>query len=81
MEHFGNETSRSIKPPRNSWAYFSWALLTEFSSKRLVATIGSNSNLKKVNRKAILDVDVKKACNTVIFPEAPMALRLQSNLL
>lgn len=55
-------------------------LLTIFSN-RLVATIGSKSNLKKVNRKAILDVDVKKACDTIIYPEAPMALRLQSNLL
>ncbi|KAI9817479.1 MAG: hypothetical protein M1827_001089 [Pycnora praestabilis] len=47
----------------------------------LVATLGSKSNLKKVNRKAILDVDVPKACQTILTPEAPMALRLQSNLL
>ncbi|KAL2356650.1 Rec8 like protein-domain-containing protein [Cryomyces antarcticus] len=47
----------------------------------LVATLGSKSTLKKVNRKAILDVDVPKACETIIQPEAPMALRLQSNLL
>ena len=48
---------------------------------RLVATLGSKSNLKKINRKAILDVDVPKACETILAPEAPMALRLQSNLL
>lgn len=48
---------------------------------RLVATLGSKSTLKKVNRKAILDVDVPKACETILAPEAPMALRLQSNLL
>ncbi|KAI9765927.1 MAG: hypothetical protein M1840_007068 [Geoglossum simile] len=48
---------------------------------RLVATLGSQSTLKKVNRKAILDVNVPKACETIIDPEAPMALRLQSNLL
>ena len=48
---------------------------------RLVATLGSKSNLKKVSRKAILDVDVQKACETIVTPEAPMALRLQSNLL
>jgi N terminus of Rad21 / Rec8 like protein len=48
---------------------------------RLVATLGSQSALKKVNRKAILDVNVPKACETIIDPEAPMALRLQSNLL
>ncbi|KAL8848930.1 MAG: hypothetical protein Q9221_006088 [Calogaya cf. arnoldii] len=47
----------------------------------LVATLGSRSNLKKVNRKAILEVDVPKTCNVIINPEAPMALRLQSNLL
>ncbi|KAK4909292.1 hypothetical protein LTR28_000190, partial [Elasticomyces elasticus] len=47
----------------------------------LVATLGSKSTLKKVNRKAILDVDVPKACETILTPEAPMALRLQSNLL
>ena len=49
--------------------------------QRLVATLGSRSNLKKVNRKAILDVDVPKTCEIIITPEAPMALRLQSNLL
>ncbi len=49
--------------------------------QRLVATLGSKSNLKKVNRKAILDVDVPKTCEIIITPEAPMALRLQSNLL
>lgn len=48
---------------------------------RLVATLGSKSGLKKVNRKAIIDVDVPKACETIIAPQAPMALRLQSNLL
>ena len=48
---------------------------------RLVATLGSKSNLKKVSRKAILDVDVSKTCDTIIEPVAPMALRLSSNLL
>ena len=51
------------------------------SLDRLVATLGSKSSLKKVTRKAILDVDVQKACETIVTPEAPMALRLQSNLL
>ncbi len=46
-----------------------------------MATLGSRSTLKKVNRKAILDVDVPKACQTIVAPEAPMALRLQGNLL
>lgn len=43
--------------------------------------MGIKSGVKKVGRKAILDVDVSKACSTVLAPEAPMALRLQSNLL
>ncbi|KAB8294765.1 hypothetical protein EYC80_006727 [Monilinia laxa] len=47
----------------------------------LVATLGSKSSTKKVTRKAILDVNVKKACHTILEPDAPMALRLQSNLL
>ncbi|KAF2190464.1 hypothetical protein K469DRAFT_656799 [Zopfia rhizophila CBS 207.26] len=47
----------------------------------LIATLGSKSKLKKINRKAILDVDVQKACKTIVSPEAPLALRLQSNLL
>jgi hypothetical protein len=48
---------------------------------RLVATLGQKSSLKKVSRKAILDVDVPKACESILMPDAPMALRLQSNLL
>ena len=48
---------------------------------RLVATLGSTTNNKKVNRKSILEVDVKKTCDMIIQPEAPMALRLQGNLL
>ncbi|KAH8597698.1 hypothetical protein B0O99DRAFT_507277 [Bisporella sp. PMI_857] len=47
----------------------------------LVATLGQKSTTRKVTRKAILDVDVQRACETIIEPEAPMALRLQSNLM
>ncbi|KAH9864959.1 hypothetical protein IAQ61_008905 [Plenodomus lingam] len=47
----------------------------------LVATLGSKSNLKRINRKQILGVDVSKACQTIVDPIAPMALRLQGNLL
>ncbi|KAL1311252.1 hypothetical protein AAFC00_001441 [Neodothiora populina] len=47
----------------------------------LVATLGAKSTSKKLNRKAILEVNVPKACETIIAPAAPMALRLQSNLL
>lgn len=55
--------------------------IADCSLARLVATLGSKSNLKKVSRKAILDVDVVKTCGTIIEPAAPMALRLSSNLL
>ena len=49
---------------------------------RLAATLGPQSSFKKrFNRKAIFEVDVPKACETILTPEAPMALRLQSNLL
>ncbi|KAL2429064.1 hypothetical protein ABEF95_003256 [Exophiala dermatitidis] len=47
----------------------------------LVATLGNKSNLKKVTRRAILDVDVPKACDVITEPDMPLALRLQGNLL
>ncbi|KAJ5335517.1 hypothetical protein N7452_007920 [Penicillium brevicompactum] len=47
----------------------------------LVATLGSRSVSRRLNRKAILDVDVPNACRVIINPEAPMALRLQGSLL
>ncbi|KAJ5484833.1 hypothetical protein N7539_004821 [Penicillium diatomitis] len=47
----------------------------------LVATLGSRSLTRRLNRKAIQDVDVPEACNVIINPEAPMALRLQGSLL
>ena len=49
--------------------------------ERLVATLGPRTTSKKVNLKAILGVDVPRACDTIMNPEAPMALRLQGNLL
>ena len=58
---------------------FNKPAITDMS--RLVATLGSKSSLKKITRKAILDVDVPKACETIQDPQAPMALRLQGNLL
>ena len=48
---------------------------------RLVATLGAKSSLKRITRKQMLDVDVAKACKTIVDPGAPMALRLQGNLL
>ncbi|KAI0162188.1 Rec8 like protein-domain-containing protein [Xylariaceae sp. FL1272] len=48
---------------------------------RLVATIGNKSTTRKVTRKAIQDVNVQKACGKILEPGAPIALRLQGNLL
>ncbi|TGZ82651.1 hypothetical protein EX30DRAFT_393937 [Ascodesmis nigricans] len=47
----------------------------------LVATLGSKGTIRKVARKDILAVKIPKACETVTRPQAPLALRLQSNLL
>ncbi|KAJ5502642.1 hypothetical protein N7463_005516 [Penicillium fimorum] len=47
----------------------------------LVATLGSRSIARRLNRKAILDVDVPNACRVITNPDAPMALRLQGSLL
>ena len=48
---------------------------------RLVSTIGLRSNARKISRKAIQDVNVRKACETILQPTAPIALRLQGSLL
>ncbi|RYP46887.1 hypothetical protein DL768_006984 [Monosporascus sp. mg162] len=50
-------------------------------SDRLVATIGNKSSTRKVTRKAIQEVNVEKACDKILDPGAPIALRLQGNLL
>jgi hypothetical protein len=47
----------------------------------LVSTIGLRSTSKKISRKAIQEVNVKKACETILQPAAPIALRLQGSLL
>ncbi|TQN65897.1 Meiotic recombination protein rec8 [Colletotrichum shisoi] len=48
----------------------------------VVATIGPRGGgSRKVSRKAIEDVDIRKACEKIIEPGAPISLRLQSNLL
>ncbi|KAH7158206.1 Rec8 like protein-domain-containing protein [Dactylonectria estremocensis] len=46
----------------------------------LVATVGKTTH-RKVTRKAIQEVNVPKACEKIIDPGAPLALRLQGNLL
>ncbi|KAL2117893.1 hypothetical protein VTJ04DRAFT_7553 [Mycothermus thermophilus] len=47
----------------------------------LVSTIGLRSSTKKISRKAIQEVNVQKACETILQPGAPIALRLQGSLL
>ncbi|KAI1276455.1 Rec8 like protein-domain-containing protein [Xylaria sp. FL0933] len=48
---------------------------------RLVATTSQTSSMRKVTRKAIQEVDVQGACGKILEPGAPIALRLQGNLL
>ncbi|KAI0400411.1 Rec8 like protein-domain-containing protein [Xylaria palmicola] len=47
----------------------------------LVATIGNRLGTRRVSRKAIQEVDVHNACGKILEPGAPIALRLQGNLL
>ena len=55
------------------------------TSYRLVATLGPKFKvgMRRVTRRAIQRVDIDKACASVAEPGlgAPLALRLQSNLL
>ena len=50
-------------------------------SWRLVSTIGIRTTNRRISRKAIQDVNVRKACETILQPGAPIALRLQGSLL
>ncbi|RMZ86099.1 hypothetical protein DV737_g76, partial [Chaetothyriales sp. CBS 132003] len=65
--------------------FYSHELLTDrrhgVATIWLVATLGSRSNLRTVSRKAITDINVSKACETITNPELPLALRLQASLL
>ncbi|CAI7668689.1 unnamed protein product [Penicillium manginii] len=47
----------------------------------LAATLGPKSTTRKINRKAIFDVNVPGACRVITDPEVPMALRLQGSML
>ncbi|KAK0701100.1 Rec8 like protein-domain-containing protein, partial [Lasiosphaeris hirsuta] len=47
----------------------------------LVSTIGTRTTNRKISRRAIQEVDVQKACETILQPGAPIALRLQGSLL
>ncbi|KAJ3578165.1 hypothetical protein NPX13_g2400 [Xylaria arbuscula] len=58
--------------------FYSHEILT---SRQLVATTSNTSGTRKVTRKAIQEVDVQRACGKILEPGAPIALRLQGNLL
>ncbi|KAI1391946.1 Rec8 like protein-domain-containing protein [Hypoxylon trugodes] len=47
----------------------------------LIATVGTGTSARRVSKKAIQAVDVEKACGKIIEPGAPVALRLQGQLL
>ncbi|KAK6189296.1 R8 protein [Pestalotiopsis sp. IQ-011] len=47
----------------------------------ILATVGNKSVTKKVSKKAIEDVDLARACDKILRPGAPIALRLQAGLL
>ncbi|KAK5991109.1 Meiotic recombination rec8-like protein [Cladobotryum mycophilum] len=47
---------------------------------RLIATVGKD-NQRRLTKKAIQNVNVPKACEKILDPGAPLALRLQGNLL
>ncbi|KAK9237909.1 Rec8 like protein-domain-containing protein [Lipomyces kononenkoae] len=65
--------------------FYSYDILSRRSSSLstvwLVATLGSKSSLKRVHRKDIISVSIPDACNLIIHPPQPLALRLSSNLL
>lgn len=46
----------------------------------MIATTGKSAQ-RKITKKAINEVNVPKACETITSPEAPLALRLQGSLL
>jgi hypothetical protein len=64
---------------RNSAKYTTVRLSLTPRYHRLVAT--ARNTTRRVPRKAILEVDVTKACDTITAPGAPIALRLQGSLL
>ncbi|KAL2393307.1 Protein arg-6, mitochondrial [Exophiala dermatitidis] len=84
---YGGCSRRRFDPPTTTAVtmFYSHEMLTSrrygVATIWLVATLGNKSNLKKVTRRAILDVDVPKACDVITEPDMPLALRLQGNLL
>ncbi|OLL25915.1 Meiotic recombination protein rec8 [Neolecta irregularis DAH-3] len=52
-----------------------------FSIIWLAATLGSKASFKKIQKRDIINVDVSKACQYIVQPPEPLALRLSSNLM
>lgn len=46
-----------------------------------MSTFGFRYKNRKISRKEIQEVNVQKACETILQPKAPIALRLQGRLL
>ncbi|CAG8618365.1 7308_t:CDS:10 [Ambispora leptoticha] len=47
----------------------------------LAATLGSRSNLRKLSKREVNSVNLVKACDYIVSPPEPLALRLTSNLM
>ncbi|KAI9327188.1 Rec8 like protein-domain-containing protein [Zopfochytrium polystomum] len=58
-----------------------WMAATVGSTSARSLGSSSSSGLKKLSRKEVSSVDVVKACNYLVDPPEPMALRLSSNLM
>lgn len=67
--------------PRSFSLYRLITQLTGLNLSRILATVGNKSVTKKVSKKAIEDVDLARACDKILRPGAPIALRLQAGLL
>ncbi|KAK7204501.1 Rec8 like protein-domain-containing protein [Myxozyma melibiosi] len=65
--------------------FYSHDILTRksngLSTAWLVATLGAKSSLKRVYKKDILGVSIPDACDVVMHPPQPLALRLSASLL
>ncbi|KJZ74807.1 hypothetical protein HIM_05716 [Hirsutella minnesotensis 3608] len=81
---------RSSKPAYSAVMFYSHEILSNsqygVSTVWLAATIGKGAGsgkgvLRRLTRKAVQGVDVPKACETILNPGAPLALRLQGSLL
>ena len=56
-------------------------MLTSHSTRRLAATLGSKSTLKKLTKKSVMTADLSQLCENIAHPNEPLALRLSATLL